>query len=104
MFFVVISHLNFCPKYLRIYFSPFFLAGFFAASGMVFSTKDNFFTFLMKKVVFILFPWIVFVNVIGWSLTKITLQVRILVSVDMKLYFESYENVNITYNGSGINN
>ena len=62
MIFIVMSHLPYCPKALRHFLTPFFLTGFYFASGYVMkplSTRK----FSIKKAKTILWPWFIFSTV-----------------------------------------
>lgn len=56
----MLSHLESGSDFLRTIYSPFFLSVFFFSSGYVYKHKDNFKTFLIKKVKGLLWPWFIF--------------------------------------------
>lgn len=57
---VMLSHLESRTEFLHRVFSPFFLNGFFFASGYVYRHKEGFGAFLAKKSRGLFFPWLVF--------------------------------------------
>lgn len=57
---VMLCHLEFKTEILNVFYSPFFLNGFFFAAGYVFVLKDNFKVFLIKKIKGLFFPWFFF--------------------------------------------
>ena len=59
MIFIVMSHLPYCPKILRHFLTPFFLTGFYFASGYVMKPL-TIRKFAIKKVKTILWPWLIF--------------------------------------------
>ena len=58
--FVMLSHLSICPDWFAFFFKPFFLGGFFFASGYTYKNNKNFKDFLISKIKGILIPWFVF--------------------------------------------
>ena len=57
---VMLSHLEAKTDFLSALFTPFFLNGFFFASGYVYKYKDGFKTFFVKKIKGLLWPWFFF--------------------------------------------
>lgn len=57
---VLLSHLESCTEFLHRFFGPFFLNGFFFASGYVYRHKETFGAFLLKKTRGLFIPWLVF--------------------------------------------
>ena len=58
--FVMITHLESCTEFLRIFFEPFFLTLFFFCSGYVYKDKNNFKEFFWKKIKQLFIPWLFF--------------------------------------------
>ena len=59
MFFIVMSHLPYCPELLRHFLTPFFLTGFYFSSGYVMKPLPIR-KFTLKKAKTILWPWMMF--------------------------------------------
>ena len=59
MIFIVISHLPYCPKALYHFLTPFFLTGFYFASGYVMKPMPIR-EVALKKAKTILWPWVIF--------------------------------------------
>ena len=59
MVFIIMSHLPYCPDTLRHFMTPFYLTGFYFASGYVMKLLPIR-KFAIKKAKTILWPWIVF--------------------------------------------
>lgn len=57
---VMLSHLEANTKLLNTFYSPFFLNGFFFASGYVYYHKDGFRDFFVKKLKGLFVPWLFF--------------------------------------------
>ena len=57
---VMISHMEYVPSYAEYIFKPIFLTGFFFMSGYTFHVKNNFGSFLKKRISTILIPTIIF--------------------------------------------
>ena len=62
IFFVVLSHFELCPDYLRVFFSPFYLSIFFFCSGYTYKAGSDFKTFFRKKLYQLLTPWFIYSN------------------------------------------
>ncbi len=58
--FIMFSHTDFNTANMYRLYSPFYLFGFFFASGYVYTNKDTFLVFLKKKTISILIPWFLF--------------------------------------------
>lgn len=58
--FVMLSHMEYVPRYAEYIFKPVFLTGFFFLSGYTFHVKSDFGTFLKKRIRTILLPTVVF--------------------------------------------
>jgi acyltransferase 3 len=68
---VILSHLESVTEVWNKFFTPFFLTGFFFASGYVYKHKNGFKVFLYKKIRQLLVPWFVF-SVFNMILSQIT--------------------------------
>lgn len=64
LFFVMLSHLEFCTiaNELRQFYLPFYLSGFFFASGYTFKYREGFSNHLKKKIKQLFVPWLIFSN------------------------------------------
>ncbi len=62
IFFVMLSHFEICPDYLRDFFTPFYLAIFFFCSGYCYVPRDDFRSFLKKKIRQLVIPWFIYSN------------------------------------------
>ncbi|MBR4461158.1 MAG: acyltransferase family protein [Erysipelotrichaceae bacterium] len=62
IFFVMLSHFESCPSFLREFFTPFYLAIFFFCSGFTYRHKEGFFDFFKKKVRQLVLPWFIYSN------------------------------------------
>jgi fucose 4-O-acetylase-like acetyltransferase len=62
IFFVMLSHFEICPYYLRAFFTPFYLAIFFFCSGYCYRHNDDFRYFLKKKTYQLVIPWFIYSN------------------------------------------
>ncbi len=62
IFFVMLSHFEFCPSFLRAFFTPFYLAIFFFCSGYTYRHKEGFSDFFKKKVRQLVLPWFIYSN------------------------------------------
>lgn len=60
--FVMFSHSQICPEYLRVFFSPFYLSIFFFVSGYLYKNKDDFKTMILKRARQIVLPWFIYSN------------------------------------------
>ena len=58
--FVMVSHYNWCPSFLNVFFSPFFLAGFFFLSGFSYKKGKRLGDFFLNKFKTLLIPWMFF--------------------------------------------
>ena len=61
--FVIYSHFEACPEFMRIFFSPFFLAIFFFVSGYTFKVNSDFKSFLVNKINQLIIPWLIYSNI-----------------------------------------
>ncbi len=62
IFFVMLSHFESCPSFLRAFFTPFYLAIFFFCSGYTYRHKEGFSAFFRKKVRQLVLPWFIYSN------------------------------------------
>ncbi len=62
MFFVMLSHFEICPYYLRAFFTPFYLSIFFFCSGYTYRHQDSFRDFFVKKLNQLILPWFIYSN------------------------------------------
>ncbi len=62
IYFVMFSHFEACPSFVRIFFTPFFLAIFFFCSGFTYRHQDDFKSFLKKKLRALVLPWFIYSN------------------------------------------
>ena len=62
IFFVMLSHFESCPSFLRAFFTPFYLAIFFFCSGYVYKNGEEFVPFLKKKIRQLFLPWLIYSN------------------------------------------
>ncbi|MBR4470695.1 MAG: acyltransferase family protein [Erysipelotrichaceae bacterium] len=62
MFFVMLSHFEICPYYLRAFFTPFYLAIFFFCSGYCYRHENDIAYFLKKKIWQLIIPWFIYSN------------------------------------------
>ena len=62
MMFVMLSHLEACPSFLRSFFTPFYLAVFYFCSGYCYRHRDGFNHFIQKKAKQLLLPWFFYSN------------------------------------------
>ena len=62
IFFVMLSHFELCPGYLRAFFAPFYLSVFFFCSGYCYKNSQDFKTFLCKKIRTLVWPWFLYSN------------------------------------------
>jgi fucose 4-O-acetylase-like acetyltransferase len=62
IFFVMLSHFESCPSFLRAFFTPFYLAIFFFCSGYTYRHKEDFPAFLKKKARQLVLPWFIYSN------------------------------------------
>jgi len=62
IFFVMLSHFELCPGYLRAFFAPFYLSVFFFCSGYCYKGGQDFKTFLSKKIRTLVWPWFLYSN------------------------------------------
>ncbi len=60
MMFIMYSHTDFNTEVMELFYRPFFLFGFFFASGYVYENKDRFSVFIKKKIRGILIPWLLY--------------------------------------------
>ena len=58
--FVMMSHLESNTPFANAFYYPFFLSGFFFASGYVYRHKSNFKSFFIHKVKGLFVPWLIF--------------------------------------------
>nr|MBQ4456980.1 acyltransferase family protein [Clostridia bacterium] len=62
IFFVMFSHFEICPEYLRVFFTPFYLSIFFFCSGYCYKHTDDFPSFIKKKIRQLFIPWLIYSN------------------------------------------
>ena len=62
IFFVMLSHFESCPSFLREFFTPFYLAIFFFCSGYTYRHREGFSAFFRKKVRQLVLPWFIYSN------------------------------------------
>ena len=60
--FVMLSHFNICPNYLREFINPFFSATFFFCSGYCYKRGLKFSDFLKRKIKQLFVPWFIYSN------------------------------------------
>ena len=62
IFFVMLSHFESCPSFLRAFFTPFYLAIFFFCSGYVYKNGEDIASFFKKKIRQLFIPWFIYSN------------------------------------------